>query len=224
MEFRAGSNLDAQFKPSNMKLQTIENQTIALAGLSQACWLVNQLANLGQCDTLAMASSLNSLLKIDAENVGEIYGGINGIKHGLLQLDRQLGKTPTPNAQEIRYAGQLIALQKQLSNKPAMQATIRDGIIRAQSQVQHFNILHENVLANFADLYFSTISTLQPRIMVIGDQNHLNSPIIVNRIRSLLLAGIRASMLWQQCGGRRWQLPFIRSKLQNQINLLLNSL
>ncbi|NBV74937.1 MAG: lysogenization regulator HflD [Methylococcaceae bacterium] len=207
-----------------MKLDTIENQAIALAGLSQACWLVNQLASLGQCDTLAMASSLSSILKIDADSVEEVFGGINGIKFGLIHLDRQLGKTPTPNQLEIRYAGQLISLQKQLSKNPSMQATIRNGITRAQAQNEHFDILHENLLANFADLYFSTISNLQPRIMVIGDQQYLNSANNVNRIRSLLLAGIRAAMLWDQCGGRRWQLPFIRHKLHQQVQVLLNTL
>lgn len=207
-----------------MKLDSIENQTIALAGLSQVCWLVNQLASHGQCDTLAMANSLSSLLKIDADNVADVFGGINGIKQGLIQLDRQLGKTPTPDPLEIRYAGQLISLQKQLAKNPNMQATIRNGITRAQAQNEHFDILHENLLANFADLYFSTISTLQPRIMVIGDQQFLNSANNVNRIRSLLLAGIRAAMLWHQCGGRRWQLPFIRNKLHQQVQLLLNTL
>ncbi len=207
-----------------MKLDSIENQTIALAGLSQVCWLVNQLASSGQCDSLAMASSLSSILKIDADSVSEIFGGINGIKHGLIQLDRQLGITPTPDPLEIRYAGQLVSLQKQLSKNPKMQSTIRNGIIRAQTQIEHYDILHENLLANFADLYFSTISTLQPRIMVIGDQQILNSANNVNRIRSLLLAGIRAAMLWQQCGGRRWQLPFIRKKLHQQVQQLLNTL
>lgn len=224
MVFKAGYKQVTRFSLSNMKLDSVENQTIALAGLSQVCWLVNQLANQGQCDSLSMASSLSSLLKIDSDNVADVFGGVSGVKHGLIRLDRQLSKTSAQEPLEIRYAGQLISLEKQLAKNPNMQTTIRNGITRAQTQIGHYDILHENLLANFADLYFSTISTLQPRIMVIGDQQVLNSANNVNRIRSLLLAGIRAAMLWRQCGGRRWQIPFIRSKLHNQVQLLLNTL
>lgn len=204
-----------------MALRTIENQTLALAGLSQACWLVNQLATKGQCDTQAMTASLNSLLKIDADSVLDIYGGLSGLKQGLIQLERQLGKVPTSETQIIRYAGQLVILQQQLAKHPKMLETIRQGIVRAQAQHEHFDILHENLLANFADLYYSTISTLQPRIMVIGDQQFLNSANTVNRIRSLLLAGIRSALLWRQCGGKRWQLPFMRGRLLQQVQRFL---
>jgi high frequency lysogenization protein len=44
---------------------------------------------------------------------------------------------------------------------------------------------------------------LSPRIMVNGDPAHLNNPENANRIRALLLAGIRAAMLWRQSGGGR---------------------
>jgi high frequency lysogenization protein len=84
--------------------------------------------------------------------------------------------------------------------------------------------LHENVLANFADIYHQTISTLQPRIMVIGDQQYLSSPFTVNKIRSVLLAGIRSAQLWRQCGGSRWKLIFARSKLQAETRFLLSKL
>lgn len=207
-----------------MPLNSIANQTIALAGLSQVCWLVNQQASTGQCDAEAMTASLNSLLKIDADSVSDVFGGLGGIRAGLLQLEKQLGRQVATNTQEIRYAGQLISLQKQLTKNPAMQSKIQAGIHRAQSQTEHFDILHENVLANFADLYYSTISTLQPRIMVIGDQQYLSSQYNINKIRSLLLAGIRSAQLWRQCGGRRWQLPLIRGKLHAQTRQFLAEL
>lgn len=204
-----------------MSLNTLHNQTIALAGLSQACWLVQQLANTGSVDPQAMNASIGSILKIDSDSVTDVFGGLSGIKQGLIQLDQQLSSKALANPQPVRYAGQLIHLQKQLASQPAMLKTIQQGITRAQSQAEHFDVLHENVLANLADVYHSTISTLQPRIMVIGDQQYLASQYNINRIRSLLLAGIRAALLWRQCGGRRWKLPLQRSKLQAESRLLL---
>ncbi|WKJ91547.1 high frequency lysogenization protein HflD [Methylomonas montana] len=204
-----------------MSLNTLSNQTIALAGIAQACSLVHQLATTGNCQTSALEASIASLLKIDSDSVIDIYGGLSGIEHGLQQLDTQLGSRVLASHEQARYAAQLVYLQKQLVSKADMQKTIQIGMTRAQSQAEHFGVLHENVLANLADVYHSTISTLQPRIMVQGDQQYLGNQGTVNKIRALLLAGIRAALLWRQCGGSRWKLLFARQKIRAEAKFLL---
>jgi high frequency lysogenization protein len=204
-----------------MSLVSISNQTIALAGIAQACSLVRQLATAGNADQDAMAASIGSTLLIDSESVADVFSGLRGVRHGLEQLDKQLTNRVVANPEQARYAAQLVHLQKQLSGNPDMLNKIRSGIIKAQSQAEHFGAMHENVLANLADLYHSTISTLQPRIMVNGDPQYLSSQSTVNKIRALLLAGIRASLLWRQCGGSRWHLLFFRKKLQDEAKRLL---
>ncbi|MDD2760453.1 MAG: high frequency lysogenization protein HflD [Methylomonas sp.] len=196
-----------------MSLISLSNQTIALAGIAQACSLVRQLATTGNADQEAMTASIDSLLRIDSDSVAEVFGGLAGVKHGFEQLDRQLSSRIAANPEQARYAAQLLHLQKQLSRNPEMTAKIRQGIVKAQAQAEHFGILHENVLANLADIYHGTISTLQPRIMINGDPQHLSNQTTVNKIRALLLAGIRASLLWRQCGGSRWHLLFSRKKI-----------
>ena len=52
-----------------------------------------------------------------------------------------------------------------------------------------------------------------PRIIVQGDQGYLSNPDNAARIRALLLAGIRAAVLWRQAGGTRWNLILGRNKL-----------
>ena len=47
-----------------MQLNTITNQTIALAGIAQAAALVQQLAVKGNCDQDAFEACVSSLLKI----------------------------------------------------------------------------------------------------------------------------------------------------------------
>ncbi|MDD1620301.1 MAG: high frequency lysogenization protein HflD [Methylococcaceae bacterium] len=207
-----------------MSLQNISNQTIALAGISQACSLVQQLATTGTADSAALESSIASLLKIDADSAMDVYGGLAGIQFGLRQLDEQLGGKVLTNPEQARYAAQLVYLQKQLAKRREMLETIRTGIARAQAQAEHFGVMHENVLANLADLYHGTISTLQPRIMVVGDQQYLGNQNTVNKIRALLLAGIRATLLWRQCGGARWKLLLFRKKLQDEARFLLTHL
>jgi len=207
-----------------MSLNTITNQTIALAGISQACLLVQQLATTGTADNAAIETSINSILQIDSDGVIDIYGGLSNLKPGLKQLEQQLLSKTIADPEQARYAASLVFLEKQLSNRPEMLSKIGTGISIAQAQSENFGTLHENVLANLGDLYHSTISTLQPRIMVNGEQEYLSQPNTVNKIRSLLLSGIRASMLWRQCGGARWKFLFFRKKLQDEIAHLLTQI
>ena len=90
---------------------------------------------------------------------------------------------------------------------------IAQGIEGARAKLVHFPKLHPNLLAHLADIYSQTVSQLQPRIMVKGEPNYLQNPDNQNRIRSLLLAGIRAAWLWRQVGGSRWRIVFGRNKL-----------
>lgn len=207
-----------------MSLISLSNQTIALAGIAQACSLVRQLATTGNCDQEAMTASIGSVLKIDSDSVADVFGGLTGVRHGLEQLDRQLTSRVVANPEQARYAAQLVYLQKQLNKNPDMLNKIRIGITKAQAQAEHFGMMHENVLANLADIYHSTVSTLQPRIMVNGDQQYLGSQNTVNKIRALLLAGIRSGLLWRQCGGSRWHLLVYRKKIQDEANRLLSQI
>ncbi len=205
-----------------MSLNTTTNQAIALAGLSQACLLVQQIATTGTADNAAIETSINSILKVDSEGVIDIYGKLSNLKPGLKQLEQQLLNKTAADHDQARYAASLVILEKQLANRPEMLAKISTGIAVAQAQSESFGILHENVLAKLGDLYHNTISTLQPRIMVNGEQEYLGQPNTVNKIRALLLAGIRATMLWRQCGGARWKFLFFRKKLQDEIQFLLS--
>lgn len=207
-----------------MSLNTTTNQTIALAGISQACLLVQQLATTGTADNSAIETSINSILKIDSDGVIDIYGELSNLKPGLIQLEQQITNRTIADPEQARYAASLVFLEKQLSNRPEMLDKIATGIKVAQAQSETFGPLHENVLANLGDLYHSTISTLQPRIMVNGEQEYLSQPNTVNKIRALLLSGIRATLLWRQCGGARWKFLFFRKKLQDEVKFLLTQI
>ena len=199
-----------------MSFKTITYQTIALAGITQATHLVYQLATTGKADKEAMQASLNSLLILDADNPVDIYGGLAGIKTGLEQLNSQLSTNKIPNPDQARYAASLVFLESKFANEVEMQTTVQNKIQMAQKQSEHFGVNHENVIANLADIYHTTISTIKPRIMVNGDQSFLSSADIINKIRALLLAGIRSAMLWKQCGGSRWRVIFFRRKIKKK--------
>ncbi len=204
-----------------MPLNTVTHQTIALAGIAQSVALVQQLATTGSADSSALEASIASLFVNDEHGVENVYGGLSGLKLGLEQLNNQLTGLKIANPEQARYAASLVFLENQLSKQPALLKTIFTGIERAQTQSEHFGLLHENVLANLGEIYKTTISTLQPRIMVNGEQEYLSRPDIANKIRACLLAGIRSAILWKQCGGTRWKFLFYRKKIQAELQKLL---
>jgi high frequency lysogenization protein len=207
-----------------MQLNTLTNQTIALAGIAQAAALAQQLAVTGIADQNALQASVGSVLKVDTDSVTDVFGGLTGITLGLTEFSKQLESTKISNPELARYAASLIFLENKLKNKPDLLRPISIGISKAQAQSEHFGPLHENVFASLGDLYHSTVSTLQPRIMINGDETYLTRPDVVNKIRTVLLAGIRAAMLWRQCGGTRWKFLFYRKKYQAELKQLLTQL
>ena len=72
--------------------KTLTHQAIALAGLSQAVLLVQQIARHGSADLDAMKTSIGSTLKIDADDILDVYGGLSGLETGLRQMERQLAE------------------------------------------------------------------------------------------------------------------------------------
>ena len=207
-----------------MSFKTLTYQSIALAGVAQAVYLVHQLATTGKADADVLKASIESLITFDADNPVDIYGGLAGVKVGLQQLQKQLSTNHLTNPDQARYAASLVFLESKFSEFPDMQSKVHNQLEVARNQSEHFGTTHENVLANMADIYHSTVSTLAPRIMVNGDQSYLSSPEIINKIRSLLLAGIRSVMLWKQCGGSRWRFLFFRRKMLAEVEFLLSEL
>ena len=207
-----------------MQLNTITNQTIALAGIAQAAALVQQFATKGSCDPVALETSIASVLKIDSDSVIDVYGSLSGLSLGLTQLDIQITGYKIVNPEQARYSASLVFLENQLSQHKNLLKIIQTGIIKAQSQSEHFGLMHENVFANLGEVYQNTISTLQPRIMVNGEQNYLSRNEVANKIRACLLAGIRSAILWRQCGGTRWKFLFYRKKIQAELQILLKQI
>lgn len=201
-----------------------EERAIALAGLFQACHLVQQVAHRGLADADALQANLHSLFQIDSEGVADTFGGLTQIASGLRLAYRQLSGTEPRDNELTRYLLGLVQLERKLCAHPQRLQNIRQGIKTATERLANFPPSHRNILAALADIYAENLSTLQPRIMVSGEPVHLQNPDNVNRIRALLLSGIRSAMLWRQTGGRRRQLLFSRHRVVNALKRLLDSL
>ena len=71
-------------------------RVMALAGLLQALQEVRHLAENGRVDQARLQTAIDSVLRIDADSVAEIYGGVAPVADGLRTLigyfDNRLGE------------------------------------------------------------------------------------------------------------------------------------
>lgn len=208
----------------------IKNRAIALAAIFQCVDGVSQIANKGSIDQELLETCIGSVLNEDADDAVALYGSLNKLKTGFSSMIHQLGSaqiTPDGKPKDMeatRYALGLLHLEKKLNNNPELFGLLIEGIKETQKKLDFFEIGHENVIAKLADVYANTISTMSPKIMVKGDQNYLSKPENAAKIRTLLLAGIRAALLWRQAGGDRWKLLFEKGKLQRQADTFLKQM
>lgn len=189
-----------------------EAQVIALAGVFQAAALVRATATSGSQDAAALEASIASILRVDVDDAASAFGGLSNLRLGLEALVQQLDRSPGDVAIS-QIAVTVLRVERKLSARPAMLQTLREGIEAIQRQVDHLGVTHTSVLARLSELYANTLSNLRPRVVVQGNPLYLQQPAQVERIRSTLLAGVRAAVLWRQLGGSQWQLLFKRSQV-----------
>lgn len=204
-------------------MRKLRDKTLALAGMFQATRLVKDVASRGHCDKHDLETCIRSIFVTDPDSIDDVFGQVEYLRTGLSTLIEQLGDASGQRDIDIaRYIISLLHLQRKLARNPALLDKLARGIERARRQSEHFHITHENVLANLADLYSETISQLSPRIMVSGESAYLSDPALANQIRALLLAGMRAAVLWAQLGGSRWQLLIHRRRFVQEAERILD--
>lgn len=194
---------------------TQQDRTIALIGLYQVAKQVYDLATTGKSNEIAFEASINSLFNENPSNTLDVFGNVDNIQLGTETLLSQMTADKAVSSRNIevtKYVLSLMILEKKTSEQEGLLAKVFRTIESAKNNRSHFGDFHENIIATLARAYSDNISLVNPRIMVNGAHGHLQNPRIANKIRALLLAGIRASMLWRQVGGSRWGLLLSRKK------------
>lgn len=197
--------------------RSLEDQTLALAGIFQAATLVQQVAHQGQCADSTLQASVRSLFATDPDSTLAVYGELKDLREGLATLVSVLSEQNRRQDVDIlRYGLNLIHLEARLNRRRDLLEVIASRIEQARHTARHFGYSHGNLLSNLASIYTDTISTFKLRIQVTGDPKLLQNQDNAARVRALLLAGIRSAVLWRQTGGRRWHLVFYRRRIINK--------
>jgi high frequency lysogenization protein len=198
--------------------------TIALAGMFQAAALARYLARTGKLDDPAFEASIKSLFVTDPKNIVEVYGNLSNLRIGLEELLKVFEPTDSPPDTEIRYyLMSLIHFEGCLKKKIKISDTLNNRIHQSVSQVNYFSPTHPQVLSNLADIYSNTIGTFRYHIKVVGAAAYVGNQETMNKVRSLLLAGVRSAVLWRQMGGSRLQLFFSRKAIVAMTKTLLKN-
>ena len=186
-----------------------EGRVIALAGMFQALALVRALATRGSCDATAARQSIASVFRIDADTPADVFGGIGNLRRGLETLVAQLGEGGKRDFALTRMTVQVLRLERALARRPDTLGALRSGI-DAMGALASVEPGQADPSARLADLYAQTLSRLHPRVLVEGNPTYLQQSTQVNQIRALLLAAVRAAVLWRQLGGSQLRLLFRR--------------
>jgi len=197
--------------------------TIALAGICQSARLVQQLAHQGHCDADALHVSLNSVIDLNPDSTLGVFGGSEAnLRTGLETLLGVLNASNRQglNAELTRYTLSLMVLERKLAAHKGAMDTLGERIAGLDRQLEHFDLQSDTLLSAMAAIYVDVISPLGPRIQVTGSPAVLQSAQVQAKVRSALLAGIRAAVLWHQVGGRL-QLMFSRHRLTTQAKQIL---
>lgn len=215
---------------SSSHYQPLRNRVLALAAMVQTAHLVQGIARKGIADSGELESAINSVLATpdsDGNQTEHPHEIPNNLRTGLIILQGLLGGedmgADIKQAKEVMaYCAAMMSLERKLSRDKIMLGMLGEGIVRIQKQRTYFgSVMHDNVIAAIAGLYGETISNMKPRIIVHGKPVYLGQSNNTNKVRALLLSGIRGAHQWRTNGGSHFQLLLRRRTLAREAQQLL---
>lgn len=179
-------------------------QTIALSAVCLTAQLIQQLAKGKPYDKGNFNALLSGIMITSPKTVFDVYPSIAELSEGCDLLVHQLsGQTTTRDVEFTRYIAGIMSLAKKLLKSNSALSQLTTSLENVERRLEHFELTSPSVVQNFADSYREIISPIGQKIQIIGNPEILKQPDIQNKVRALLLAGVRAAVLWRQLGGQR---------------------
>lgn len=204
---------------------SLQTQIIALAGLCQAAKLVQSIARSSESQQAQLEIILGSVVNLNPATPLAIYGGeLSNLRQGLVLITEQLGDKPQKDVELTRYIVGILALERRLNKNKGNMQQLGQQLSQLERQLQHFSITDETIVGKLADIYSECISSLGARIQIYGQPELLSQSSVQHKVRALLLAAVRAAVLWRQAGGSRLNFIFKRRKILAAAEAALASL
>jgi len=123
-----------------------------------------------------------------------------------------------------RYVASILGLERKLSSNPNAMNELAQRISHVQRQSAHVGFENQQIINALASIYSDVVSPLAPKIKIAGTPAVLGIEGNQSKVRALLLAGIRSSVLWRQLGGKRRYILFARNKLLNASKQIMRAI
>ena len=192
--------------------QELKNETISLGAIYQACNEIKKIAWQGEINNNVIEPLINSVYQTTSEEIEDVFISIKRLNSGLDFLRRQLvGDAFSRDGEVSRYFEAIGILVKNMNKKDDVLNKLRTELTKQSLPINEDN-LDQHALF-LSELYLSTISTVEPRIIVNGDNKYLTDKKNAAMIRSLLLCAIRSYILWQQSGGSKFRIFIFKKKI-----------
>ena len=192
--------------------QELKNETISLGAIYQACSEIKKIAWQGEINNNIIEPLINSVYQTTSDEIEDIFINIKRLNSGLDFLRRQLvGDAFSRDGEVSRYFEAIGILVKNMNKKDDVLNKLRMELTKQSMPISEDN-LDQHALF-LSELYLSTISTVEPRIIVNGDNKYLTDKKNAAMIRSLLLCAIRSYILWQQSGGSKFRIFIFKKKI-----------
>ena len=199
------------------------NKTIALAGIHQALLQVQTIAWDARYNQADIDVCLQSLFQRDPESYIDVYGSISSIRSGLEALNSSFTNKHDKQALErARYMVSIMMLSKNVRDSKELSQQIGTTLSLLEEAAEDMEQQRDYIIERLAQLYQNAISPLKPRIIIYGEPENLQIEKNAATIRALLLASIRAALLWYQAGGNQVNLLLGKSKYLKAIKHILD--
>ena len=198
------------------ELTSLQEQTLALAGLLQACRTVHEIAQLGMTSNDQLMSAVNTIFITNPRDTLEVYGEVKNIYQGLDLLSELLiDWSAIPRSAPAKTAITIIFLERKLQKSTNLLKELSEGIVSLAADRERLPLTagSPETTQRLSLLYKKTISQISPKIIIKGQPKNLTIGVNTERIRSLLLAGVRSAVLWRQVGGVKLDLVLNRKKI-----------
>jgi high frequency lysogenization protein len=201
----------------------LQGRATALAAITQSIEVAFDLARVNRLSTAPLLCLTESLFQINPDSTRAIYAAGDQLALGVSRCKERLDAPMRQDEAFLSTGLQITGLAKKLLSQPATQQSLRAGLEAAalyRAKASSADAAQAEAEKALADLYQEHVSPLGPKIILRGEPRLLQQPEIAAKIRTVLLAGVRAAVLWRQLGGTPWQLIFKREQLKRALNTI----
>tara|TARA_Y100000768_G_scaffold382531_1_gene363060 strand:+ start:5199 stop:5807 length:609 start_codon:yes stop_codon:yes gene_type:complete len=190
----------------------LKNETISLGAIYQASNEIKKIAWQGEINNKIIEPLIHSVYQTTSNEVEDIYINIKRLNTGLDFLRKQLvGDVFSKDAEVTRYFEAIGILVKNMKKYPDIVNNLRNQLSDFSLDINQENLSEHAIF--LSNLYLETVSKINPRIIVNGDNKYLKENDNSSMIRALLLSAIRSYILWEQSGGSKFRIFIFRKKI-----------